>query len=147
MPEQQFLKDEAATIAAAQRLAPALNSGDMVLLSGDLGTGKSTFARALIRALPGADGQIYDDEPIPSPTYTLVQTYDRALGTVGHFDLYRLSEPEEIWDLGLEDILEQGVALIEWPERLGPLIPTRAIHIHLKDQGEGRCLAMRDQRG
>ena len=79
-------------------------------------------------------------EPVPSPTYTLVQTYERDLGPVGHFDLYRLSEPDEVWDLGLEDILENGIALIEWAERLGPLMPKNALSLTLSDSGQGRWL-------
>jgi len=141
-----FLADEAATIAAAHALAPALRPGDLIFLDGPLGAGKSTLARALIRALPLPDGSLNPQEPVPSPTYTLVQTYERALGPVGHFDLYRLSEPEEVWDLGLEDMLDGGVALIEWGERLGALRPEAALTLKLSDQGQGRWLEVIDAR-
>ena len=126
-----FLNNEAATLRAAQTLAPYLRGGDIVLLSGPLGAGKSTFARALIRALPLCDGTQRADEPVPSPTYTLLQTYERAIGLVGHFDLYRLNDPEEIWELGWEEILEGGIALVEWPERLGQFQPARGLNINL----------------
>ena len=144
--ESQFLPDEAATIAAAQALAPHLGVGDVLLLSGPLGAGKSTFARSLIRTLPAVDGTLRLEETVPSPSYTLVQTYERALGPVGHFDLYRLSTPEEVWDLGFEDFLEQGLAVIEWAERLGPLTPPRALTLTFSDQGTGRYLCVRDTR-
>ncbi|MGB0785670.1 MAG: tRNA (adenosine(37)-N6)-threonylcarbamoyltransferase complex ATPase subunit type 1 TsaE [Alphaproteobacteria bacterium] len=135
-----FLVNEAATIKAGQILAKNLERGRIVLLNGPLGIGKSTFARAVIRALPNLNGVAMVDEIVPSPTYTLVQTYERAVGTVGHFDLYRLNEPEEIWDLGLEDVLQDGVALIEWASRLGPLTPKHALTLTFKDQGQGRFL-------
>ena len=123
MLKGQFLKDEAATIAAAQALAGDLKHGDLIALEGDLGAGKSTFARALIRALPLADGSLNPEEEVPSPTYTLCQTYERAVGQVAHFDLYRLSEPEEALNWGFEEALGDGLVLLEWPQRLGPLLP------------------------
>ncbi len=138
--ESQFLADEAATIAAAAALAPYLRTGQTLLLQGDLGAGKSTFARALIRALPLADGSLAPDEIVPSPTFTLLQTYDRALGPVYHFDLYRLSDPEEVWELGWEEAQAEGLSLIEWPQRLGPLRPKGALSLSLSHQGEGRWL-------
>ncbi len=134
------MASEAATIAAAKALAPKLHTRQIILLDGPLGAGKSTFARALIQALPGPKGQSCAQEPVPSPTYTLVQTYERALGTVGHFDLYRLTDPEEIWELGLEPILENGLALIEWGDRLGPLRPATALTLRFEDRGQGRYL-------
>ena len=146
MLEGGFLSNETATIRAAQTLGPYLRGGDIVLLSGPLGAGKSTFARALIRALPLSDGTQRDDEPVPSPTYTLLQTYERAIGLVGHFDLYRLNDPEEIWELGWEEILEGGIALVEWPERLGQFQPATGVNITLKPQGDGRVLEIEDKR-
>lgn len=108
------LTDEAATGALGERIAHLLRRGDAVCLSGPLGAGKSTLARALIRALttPG--------EEVPSPTFTLVQSYEGPNLTVAHFDLYRLKTPEEAFELGLDEALDDGAAVIEWPERLGP---------------------------
>ena len=146
MFEDAFLKNEEATVKAARVLAPKLRSGDVVLLHGSVGAGKTTFARALIRALPREDGSLDLDELVPSPTYTFVQTYSRALGTVGHFDLYRLNNPEEIWDLGLEEVLETGIALVEWAEKLAHFMPPKAISLTLEDQGTGRRLTICDRR-
>jgi tRNA threonylcarbamoyl adenosine modification protein YjeE len=112
------LKDEAATVRLAEDIAAVLSSGDLIALSGDLGAGKSTFARALLRTL-AAD----DDLEVPSPTFTLVQTYDFDRFAVSHFDLYRLEEPEELEELGLDELLETGAALVEWPEQGGDLLP------------------------
>jgi tRNA threonylcarbamoyladenosine biosynthesis protein TsaE len=106
------LLDADATAALGARIAPLLLPGEAVLLYGPLGMGKSTLARGLIRALTTPQ------EDVPSPTFTLVQFYD-ACPPVAHFDLYRLSRPEEAFEIGLDEALEEGVALIEWPERLG----------------------------
>ena len=152
MLKDQFLHGEAATIAAAQSLAAHLRSGDLVALAGDLGAGKSTFARALIRALPLSDGSVNGAEEVPSPTYTLCQTYERAVGQVAHFDLYRLSDPDEALELGFDEALSDGVVLVEWPERLGPLLPANRLHLTLTSHGEGceggegRHLSVHDQR-
>src|SRR5579883_2480879 len=110
------LPDEAATTALAARLAEQARPGDVIALRGDLGSGKTTFARAFIRALGGG-------EEVPSPSFTLVQLYELAAATVWHFDLYRLRSPEEAWEL--------GIALIEWPERLGALLPERRLDVAL----------------
>ncbi|WP_308910652.1 tRNA (adenosine(37)-N6)-threonylcarbamoyltransferase complex ATPase subunit type 1 TsaE [Pseudokordiimonas caeni] len=106
--------DEAAMQALARRLAGLVGAGDLIALAGDLGAGKSTFARALVRAL------LKDDEAeVPSPTFTLVQGYEpEGAPTVYHADLYRLKDPEEIYDLGLEDARDEALLLIEWPDRL-----------------------------
>lgn len=101
------LPDEAATAALAQLLAPLLRQGDVLALQGDLGAGKTTFARALINALEGPV------EEVPSPTFTLVQTYQRGELEIWHFDLYRLEDPEEAWELGIEEAFSEGVSLIE----------------------------------
>ncbi|MGQ9370922.1 tRNA (adenosine(37)-N6)-threonylcarbamoyltransferase complex ATPase subunit type 1 TsaE [Azospirillum sp. ST 5-10] len=119
------LPDESATEALARRLAPHLGRGDVLLLKGDLGAGKTAFARALIRALAG-DGEA----EVPSPTFTLVQTYDTPAGPVWHFDLYRLSGPEEVEELGWDEAAD-GVALVEWPDRLGPLLPRNRFELTL----------------
>lgn len=110
------LPDLSATQHLAERLAPRLQGGDVLALYGALGAGKTTFARALINALRQARTEV------PSPTYTLVQTYAGADFPIYHFDLYRLETPEEVYELGWEETIE-GLALIEWPERAGPLLP------------------------
>ena len=107
--------DATARLAAA--LAPLLRAGDVVALEGELGAGKTAFARALIRELTGRD------EDVPSPTFTLVQTYETADFDIWHFDLYRLEKPEDAFELGIEDAMAEGLTLIEWPDRLGPYLP------------------------
>jgi len=109
--------------ALGDQLASLLRIHDVILLKGDLGTGKSTFARALIQALCG------ENIEVPSPTFTLVQTYDAPAFSLWHFDLYRLKEPEEAYELGLEEAYESGVSLIEWPERLGTFLPREYLEI------------------
>src|SRR4051794_32622526 len=108
------LPDEAATHRFARFLAGELKPGDIVALSGDLGAGKTTLARAIIRALAG-------DETleVPSPTFTLIQSYDTSRGPVVHADLYRVNDPEELRELGFEEASEAGIVLVEWPERAG----------------------------
>lgn len=110
------LSDIAATQALAARLAPRLQSGDVLALYGDLGAGKTTFARALITALRQAKTDV------PSPTYTLVQTYDGPDFPIYHFDLYRIETPEEVYELGWDETVS-GLSLIEWPQRAGALLP------------------------
>ena len=115
-----ILSDEAATARLGAAIARGLKPGEAVCLSGPLGAGKSTLARALIRALttPG--------EEVPSPTFTLVQFYEGPRLKIAHFDLYRLSNPDEAYELGLDEALDDGAAVIEWPERLqGRLAPDR----------------------
>lgn len=106
------LPDAEATTRLGQAIAPLLAPGDSVLLYGPLGMGKSTLARGLIRALTTPD------EDVPSPTFTLVQFYESD-PPVAHFDLYRLTRPEEAFEIGLDEALDEGCAVIEWPERLG----------------------------
>jgi tRNA threonylcarbamoyladenosine biosynthesis protein TsaE len=110
------LPDETATAALAARIAAAAAPADIIALKGDLGTGKTTFARAFIRACGNQD-------EVPSPTFTLVQVYDAGPTAIWHFDLYRIRSPEDAWELGIEDAFITGISLIEWPERLGPLLP------------------------
>lgn len=119
-----LLKDTAATEALARALVARTEIGDCFLLQGDLGAGKSLFARAFIRSLA-----LRKDEEIPSPTFTLVQIYETSLGPLHHFDLYRLEQAEEAYELGLEEALDSGICLIEWPERLGTLQPAEALTI------------------
>lgn len=130
------LADEAATCALAHKLAGAVQSGDVIALSGDLGSGKSVFARAFINARSSAP------QDVPSPTYTLVQTYDVAGGTIYHFDLYRIEYPSELEELGMEDAFDSGISLIEWPDRMGGLLPADRLDVLLAaGDGEGQRLA------
>ena len=116
------LPDEAATAALAARISALAAAGDIIALKGDLGAGKTTFARGFIRARGGL-------EEVPSPTFTLVQIYELGAAAVWHFDLYRVTSPEEAWELGIEDAFSEGISLIEWPEHLGPLLPRRRLEI------------------
>lgn len=119
------LPDRGATAALARAIAAAAQAGDVIALWGDLGTGKTTFARAFIVARAG------HAEEVPSPTFTLVQVYDLDGVPVWHFDLYRITNPEEVYELGFEDASGTAIALIEWPERLGPLLPTVRLDVRL----------------
>jgi tRNA threonylcarbamoyladenosine biosynthesis protein TsaE len=130
------LPTEAETALLARRLTPRLAAGDTVLLSGPVGAGKSAFARALIRARLG-DPQA----EVPSPTFTLVQTYGEGPDALWHADLYRLSHPDEVAELGLLAAMEEAICLIEWPDRLGPLAPASALRLDLAPEGEGRNAA------
>lgn len=114
----------------AQDFAFALKPGDVLTLEGDLGAGKTTFARALIEALAGQEGM-----EIPSPTFTLVQSYQTPRFDVAHFDLYRLSAPEELHELGLDHALKTGVAVVEWPERASDLLPAERFTLSLTESG------------
>ncbi|WP_378946349.1 tRNA (adenosine(37)-N6)-threonylcarbamoyltransferase complex ATPase subunit type 1 TsaE [Mesorhizobium sp. ANAO-SY3R2] len=127
-----FLPDDVATTRLGEDLALALRAGDVLLLDGDLGAGKTTLARGLIRTL--ASDPAYE---VPSPTFTLVQSYDTPL-PVHHFDLYRLSSPEELEELGFDEAVASGTALVEWPERAGDAMPATSLRIALDHQGDGR---------
>ena len=117
------LKDLSATHALAARLAGLLRAGDAVLLEGPLGAGKSEFARAVLRAAAGDPAL-----EVPSPTFTLVQSYDLPAGTAHHFDLYRLDGPAGLDELAWDEALE-GIVLVEWPDRLGADAPAAALRI------------------
>lgn len=119
------LPDLAATHALAARLAALLRAGDAVLLEGPLGAGKSELARAVLRAACGDPAL-----EVPSPTFTLVQSYDLPAGPAHHFDLYRLDGPDGLHDLGWEEARE-GIVLVEWPDRLGSERPSDALTIAL----------------
>jgi tRNA threonylcarbamoyladenosine biosynthesis protein TsaE len=130
----QLSETPAATAALGARLAGQLSIGDVVFLRGDLGAGKTTLARGLIGAWTGSD------EEAPSPTYTLVQTYDGPRGALWHIDLYRLNDPDDVLELGLDEAYESAVTLIEWPERLGAHAPRDRIEVSIKQKGDARLI-------
>jgi len=134
------LADDRATALFGEDLLLALQIGDCVALYGDLGAGKSTLSRALIRALAGDP-----DLEVPSPTFTLVQSYDLKI-PVAHFDLYRLSDESELDELGLEEALAEGICLIEWPIKAGRALPKNRIELHLAFEPDGgRSLSIHAQ--
>lgn len=126
------LPDADATEALGRRLAPLARAGDVVLLEGPIGAGKSCLARAFIRARLGRE------EEVPSPSFTLVQVYEADGVDIWHADLYRLTHPDEVWELGLDDAFSTAICLVEWPDRLGAHVPPQALRIRLDAAGEGR---------
>ena len=127
---------EAETGRIAAAVGRVLASGDCVLLQGDLGAGKTAFARALIRSLAGDPDLI-----VPSPTFTLVQQYPFAAAddpgrSIWHMDLWRLESPDEIHELGFEEAISRHISVIEWPERLGGLLPARALWLGIKQRDD-----------
>ena len=129
------LPDLAATIALARRIAPKLMKGDVIALSGELGAGKTEFARALLHEL-GAQGDV------PSPTFTLLQTYEVKGLLISHFDLYRLKSANELDELGWDDALADGVTLVEWPERAEGRLPSNHLRLQftLAKDGARNCV-------
>jgi tRNA threonylcarbamoyl adenosine modification protein YjeE len=134
--QTRFLPDAHATDRLGRALARALGAGDTLLLSGHVGAGKSHLARALIRDALARAGLPQED--IPSPSYTLVQTYTLGDVDILHADLYRLGAPEDAIELGLDEAFGRDLCLVEWPDRLGALAPAEALHLDLAAQGEGR---------
>ena len=121
--------DEAGLRAFGARLAAVLRAGDVIALSGDLGAGKTTLARAILQAL-GHAGEV------PSPSFTLVQTYPDLAPPVAHADLYRLESPRDADALGLDEWLADGALLVEWPERLGAEMWPERLWLRLDGAGE-----------
>ena len=113
------------TKAIALRIKENLQNGDIVLLKGEIGAGKSHFARSLIQAT------MDKVEDVPSPTFTLVQTYDTTIGSIWHADLYRLNDQSDIFELGLIDAFGNEIVLVEWPDRLGHLEPQDALTVEI----------------
>lgn len=148
MAEQQhdddtFLADTAATEAFGASLAPALVPGLVIWLRGDLGTGKTTLTRGLLRAL-GHTGSV------KSPTYTLIEVYVVSRITLYHFDFYRFANPDEFLEAGLDEYFgDAGVCLVEWADKALPHVPTPDLEIHLRVAGEGRAarIVARSTRG
>lgn len=130
------LADEAATAAMGAAIARLLGPGEAVCLSGPLGAGKSSLARALIRT------ETTPEEEVPSPTFTLVQSYEGRRFPIAHFDLYRLGGGGEVEELGLWEALEVGVALVEWPERLGAALPADRLDVEIAYAEPGRVATL-----
>ncbi|MBL8579817.1 MAG: tRNA (adenosine(37)-N6)-threonylcarbamoyltransferase complex ATPase subunit type 1 TsaE [Mesorhizobium sp.] len=129
---ERRLPDEQATMRLGEDIAMALRAGDVIALTGDLGAGKTTLSRALIRAM--ADDALLE---VPSPTFTLVQSYDTRV-PIHHFDLYRLASANELDELGLDEMLGTGAALIEWPDRAGDRLPADTISLEIEHLDDGR---------
>ena len=125
--QTQQSNNEEDTKAIARDFARTLKAGDIVAMHGNLGMGKSVFARELIRTLAN-DPEL----EVPSPTFTLVQIYDTVPTPIWHYDLYRIEDPDEIWELGWEEGLSSAINIIEWPENLGSLLPKNHIRIEIK---------------
>lgn len=150
-PEQEFslsvvLEDEAATAALAASIERIAGAGDIFALKGGLGAGKTTFARHFLRAR----GCVED---VPSPTFTLVQVYhfdnhreaagqSKHRAPVWHFDLYRIDAPGQVYELGIEDAFNDGVSLIEWPERMAALLPPEALTLEFEFGGASGARAV-----
>ncbi|MBT3789591.1 MAG: tRNA (adenosine(37)-N6)-threonylcarbamoyltransferase complex ATPase subunit type 1 TsaE [Alphaproteobacteria bacterium] len=136
------LDDETATSALAVSLSKCLEQGDVVALSGDLGAGKTAFARAFIQALADQQQTLIDE--VPSPTFTIVQIYDELVPPVWHVDLYRLEDRADTIEIGLEEGFEDGITLIEWPDRLGDGLPADhlAMNFHMAEIAGARKVSM-----
>ncbi|UOO81530.1 tRNA (adenosine(37)-N6)-threonylcarbamoyltransferase complex ATPase subunit type 1 TsaE [Uruburuella testudinis] len=134
-PISRFLPDEAATLALGGSWAASLAAPLVVYLHGDLGAGKTTFTRGLLRGL-GHNGAV------KSPTYALVESYPLAAFTLHHFDLYRFSSPEEWQDAGLDDLFGRSVCLIEWPQLGGEFVPAADITVQLENAEAGRMCTL-----
>ncbi len=132
-----ILPTEADTVVLANRIAPILRAGDVLLLEGPIGAGKSFFARALIRARLGNP-----TEEVPSPSFTLVQTYQADGVEIWHCDLYRLTLPQEVFELGLDEAFGQAICLIEWPEKLGDAAPKNALHLTFAAKEDHHCIVV-----
>ena len=135
MLKEFVCKTEDETIRLAENFASNAKKGDVFALYGTLGMGKSVFARAFIKKLCEADD-------VPSPTFTLVQSYDSSKGEIYHFDLYRLKHPDEVFELGFEDMVYNGISLIEWPEKAGGWLPKDIIKINIVSHETGRVFSV-----
>ena len=130
-----FLEDEAASLRFGEDFSPVLRPNDCVLLEGTLGMGKTTIARAIIRSFLGDD-----EAEVPSPTFTLANIYDKGRTPLTHYDLYRLSDPEELEEIGFAESLDAAIVLLEWPERAMQDMPSDALQIKISEKDGGRLL-------
>lgn len=128
---QITVRGENETAAFAKRVSEYLKVGDVLSLEGTLGAGKTAFARSLIRALVGSETEV------PSPTFNLLLTYQADIGPIYHYDMYRLDDPEEVWELDIEEALEYGITLIEWMSNLEDLAPENVLTVKLDILEEG----------
>lgn len=138
MSKQIFIPDESAMLALGKRLADESKVGDIIYLIGDLGAGKTTLTRGFLRAFG-------IEEPVKSPTFTLIETYHANETLIYHFDFYRLNDPKELNQIGLNDYFtEDVICLIEWPEKAENYLPesTRYCKIEIPDKGEGRWVTI-----
>ena len=135
MSKEFVCKTEAETIELAEYFADKAKRGDIFALYGTLGMGKSVFARGFVKKLCGVDD-------VPSPTFTLVQSYESSKGDIYHFDLYRLKHSDEVFELGFEDIVYSGISLIEWPEKAGAWLPKNIIKINIVSHETGRIFSV-----
>ncbi|NNE42272.1 MAG: tRNA (adenosine(37)-N6)-threonylcarbamoyltransferase complex ATPase subunit type 1 TsaE [Marinicaulis sp.] len=122
--------------SVGRKLAALIRPGDLITLSGPLGAGKTTLARGTIREFCG-------ENFAPSPTFTLVEIYAKGDIELSHFDLYRLKDAEEIWELGFEDALDQGICLIEWPEKINKILPDGRLEISISVESNQRHIHFR----
>ena len=118
----------------AKKIAPLLNKGDVVALYGTLGVGKTTLVRAIVRTFLG------QRTDVPSPTFTLLQTYETKKYPIYHFDFYRLKSPNEAYEIGIEDAFASGVSFVEWPEKIGNLLPKKHIAVRIDMIPDGRAI-------
>lgn len=130
-----FLSGDEDTTRLGTCLAAMLRAGDTLLLEGPIGAGKTSLARAIIQARLSASGQAED---VPSPTYTIIQTYDDGKTEIWHADLYRLTDISELFELGLDEAYQNAIVLVEWPDRLGDLAPSASLHVTLGLEKSGR---------
>lgn len=130
-------KNEQETLNYAAEIAKRLKTGDIVALHGTLGTGKTVFSKGIIQALCAPDIDV------PSPTFTIVQAYDSIKGPIYHFDFYRLKNPQEAFEIGIEDAFIDGICLIEWPDKIGNLLPKNRIDIYFDIQDQNHTIQVK----
>lgn len=130
-----FSRNESDTVKIATELAKTVNAGDIIALYGTLGMGKTAFCRGFIQSF-------LSEQDVPSPTFTLLQVYDTPKFPIYHFDMYRLKTPNEAFEIGIEDAFAEGVSLIEWPEKIGNLLPKRHIKVVIEPDQNGRKITI-----